>query len=53
MMKVELLSTLKGEFELETEVNKFIKNKDVINVSYSIVDCGYSYKYSCCVLYRE
>ena len=40
-------------WELEDEVNKFILDKDVINISYSVAQCGYEYKRCCCVLYRE
>ena len=38
---------------LEDEVNEFIKDKKVINVSYSL-DGRYDYcHHSCCVLYQE
>ena len=39
-------------WELEGEVNKFIQNKDIINISYTIADRGYGYIHCCCVLYR-
>ena len=38
--------------DLEEEVNQFIQDKNVINISYTIANCGYGYIYSCCVLYR-
>lgn len=38
--------------DLEREVNTFIQNKDVINISYTVADCGYGYIHCCCVLYR-
>ena len=40
-------------YELEKEVNDFILDKDVVNVSYSPNTVGYSTWYYCCVLYRE
>ena len=45
---------LKAEYidELEGEVNMFIQGKDVINISYTVAECGYGYVHCCCVLYR-
>lgn len=43
----------KNMSDLEQAVNKFIQDKAVIDISYTITDCGYSYLYSCCVLYEE
>ena len=43
----------KNMADLEQAVNKFIEDKEVIDTSYTITDCGYSYLYSCCVLYKE
>ena len=41
------------EDNLEKKVNEFIKDKKVINVSYSL-DGRYDYcHHSCCVLYEE
>ena len=53
MMKIQIIETLKGDYDLQQKVNDFIKNKNVVNVSYSVVECGDRYMYSCCVLYRE
>ena len=39
-------------FKLEDKVNEFIKDKTVINVSYSVAPCGYGYIHCCCVLYN-
>ena len=41
------------QVELEHEVNQFIKDKDVINISYSVNPSSYTYLHLCCVLYRE
>ena len=43
----------KNMADLEQAVNKFIQDKAVIDISYTITDCGYSYLYSCCILYKE
>ena len=40
-------------FGLQSEVNSFIKNKTIINISYSVTQCGYGYIHCCCVLYKE
>ena len=37
----------------EREVNQFIKNKKIINISYSIAECGYGYIHGCCILYEN
>ena len=42
-----------NEWKLEEEVNKFIQDKNVINISYTVANCGYDYIHCCCVLYRE
>ena len=42
-----------SERELEKNINQFIQNKDIINVSYTAAECGYGYIHFCCVLYRE
>ena len=39
--------------KLEYEVNNFIKDKLVTNISYSVVQCGYDYIHCCCVLYNS
>ena len=38
---------------LEHEVSRFIKDKDVINISYSVDPDSYDYQHLCCVLYKE
>ena len=53
MMRIEIIKTLNGDYDLEQKVNNFIKNKNVVNVSYSVVECGNRYMHSCCVLYIE
>ena len=40
------------QFELADRVNEFIKDKVVINVSYSVASCVYGYIHCCCVLYN-
>ena len=39
------------QYQLESEVNDFIKNKNVISVSYSTNTVGYSVEHFCCVVY--
>ena len=38
--------------DLEAEVNEFIKDKNVINISYTVAENGYGYIHCCCVLYK-
>ena len=52
MAKVKFFKT-DNAMELENRVNEFIQNKDVINISYTVAECGYGYILCCCVLYRE
>ena len=40
-------------FKLEEKVNDFIKDKIVVNISYSVAQCGYGYIHCCCVLYNS
>jgi hypothetical protein len=40
------------QVELEYNVEQFIKDKDVINISYAINPDSHSYQHLCCVLYR-
>ncbi len=42
-----------SQLKLEREVDNFIRNKRVINISYSIAELGYGYTHGCCVLYDE
>lgn len=39
-------------FTLEDKVNAFIKDKIVVNISYSVTQRGYGYIHCCCVLYN-
>lgn len=39
------------QHELEKAVNEFIKNKNVISVSYSTNTRGYSVYHNCCIVY--
>ena len=38
---------------LEQEINDFIKDKMVVNISYSVARCGYGYIHCCCVMYNS
>lgn len=38
---------------LEDKVNNFIKDKMVVNISYSVSQCGCSSIHCCCVLYQS
>jgi hypothetical protein len=52
MTKVKFFRA-EGQYDLTTEVNNFICNKNVINISYSTNTVGYSIYHYCCVLYNE
>lgn len=52
MTKVRFFSN-EHRYELEHAVNDFIRNKNVVNVSYSTSQVGYSIYHYCCVLYSE
>ena len=39
--------------DLAKEINDFIRNKKIINISYSTNTVGYSVYHYCCVLYVE
>lgn len=52
MFKTKFISG-ETQYKLEDEVNKFIKNKKVVNVSYSTVLAGYGVWHYCCVLYED
>ena len=41
------------QYNLDKAVNDFIKDKNVVNISFSVAQCGYSYIHCCCVLYNE
>lgn len=38
---------------LEKEVNDFIKDKEVVNISYSFTTVGIGFFYSALILYKE
>ena len=40
-------------YDLEVEVNKFIKDKNIVSISYSVAQCGYNYIHCCCILYKD
>lgn len=42
-----------SQYDLEKAVNDFIRDKNVVNVSYSTNTVGYSIYHYCCVLYME
>ena len=52
MKKIEFFSS-NERFALEHEVNAFMKNKNVISVSYSTELVGYTVKHFVCVFYEE
>lgn len=41
------------QWDLEEAVNKFIRDKNVISVSYTVAPCGYGRTHYCCVLYED
>lgn len=51
MSKVEFFRA-DGQLALEGKVNEFIKNKEVLSISYSTNSVGYSVYHYCCVLYK-
>ena len=50
-MRVEIMRS-DNSFDLETEINKFIKGKKVINVSLAIGKAGYNHFYVATILYE-
>lgn len=40
-----------NQFSLESEVNNFIRNKNIVSISYSTNTIGYSIYHYCCVVY--
>ena len=50
MKKVRFFEN-KHIIDLEMEVNSFIKDKNVVSVSYSTNSVGYSVYHFCCVIY--
>lgn len=41
------------EWRLQEAINDFIRDKKIINISYSIAPCGYGYTYACCIFYHD
>ena len=51
-MKVEILE--RGEsYDLQMDINRFIKGKEVVNISLSVSKVGYEYYYTACILYKD
>ena len=53
MPKVEIIGGDMSRYELQVEVNNFIKDKKVINISYTVHICGYSTYREACILYED
>lgn len=51
MLKVKIIAD-DSKYGLEEKINEFIKDKKVINISYTIAGCGYGYTHECCILYE-
>lgn len=52
MFKTKFFSD-ESPLSLQDKVNKFILDKEVVSISYTVAPCGYGYKHCCCVLYDE
>ena len=50
-MKQVKFFTNEYQYRLEREVNDFIKNKNIISISYSTNTVGCSVEHFCCVVY--
>ena len=53
MPKVEIIHGDKSCYGLEEEINNFIKDKNVINISYTAYMCGYHTYREACILYEN
>ena len=53
MPKVNIIGGDMSRYKLEKEINEFIKNKNVINISYAVHMCGYSTYREACILYED
>lgn len=51
-MKVEIF-VRENQYGLQREINAFIKDKQVINISFSTVKKDLGYCYTACVLYQD
>lgn len=52
MPKVKIFED-NNSYYLEKEINEFIQDKKVLNISHNIYVCGYSTYYSTCILYED
>lgn len=50
-MRVEIFGQ-ETKRELEDEINKFIKDKEVIDIKFSTVKRNLGYYYTVCILYK-
>ena len=50
-MRVEILIN-DDCINLQNEINDFIKNKEVVNISLSVSKAGYCDYYTACILYK-
>ena len=53
MTKVEILGGDVSAGLLERQINSFIRDKKVINISYAAYMCGYSSFREACVIYED
>ena len=53
MPKVEIIGGNMSRYGLEEEINNFIKDKNVINISYTAYMCGYHTHREACILYEN
>lgn len=42
-----------SSYHLEKEINNFIQDKKVLNISYNVLMCGYSPYREACILYED
>lgn len=42
-----------SHFGLENVVNEFIKNKEVIDIKFSVAKANLGYYYTACILYKD
>ena len=53
MPKVEIIGGNMSRYNIEEEINNFIKDKNVINISYTTYMCGYHTYREACILYEN
>lgn len=51
-MRVEILGE-ETKIELEDKINKFIKDKEAIDIKFSTVKRNLGYYYTVCILYKN